>query len=59
MEIIEDLERIPPVRSHQPRKVIDLIQAVEKALNYLIELKSTGAIKNPLVFRSIERKLPN
>lgn len=55
LEIIEYLEMIPP--SHQPRKVIDLIQAVEKALNDLIKLESTGAIKNPLVIRSIESKL--
>ena len=48
LEIIEDLERIPPVRSHQPREAIDLIQAVEQALNDLIKLESTGAIKNPL-----------
>lgn len=57
LEIIEYLEMIPP--SHQPRKVIDLIQAVEKALNDLIKLESTGAIKNPLVIRSIESKLPD
>lgn len=59
LEVIEDLERIPPLKSHQPRKVIDLIQAVEKALNDLTELQSTGAIKNPLVIRSIESKLPD
>jgi len=59
LEIIEDLERIPPLKSHQPRKVIDLIQAVEKALNDLTELESIGAIKNPLVIRSIESKLPD
>lgn len=59
LEIIEDLERIPPVRSHQPRKVIDLVQAVEKALNDLIKLESTVAIKNPLEIRSIESKLPD
>ncbi len=59
LEIIEDLERIPPLKSHQPRKVIDLIRAVEKALNDLTELESTGAIKNPLVIRSIESKLPD
>lgn len=59
LEIIEDLERIPPLKSHQPRKVIDLIQAVEKALNDLTELESSGAIKNPLVIRSIESKLPD
>lgn len=59
LEIIEDLERIPPLKSHQPRKIIDLIQTVEKSLNDLFELESTGAIKNPLMIRSIESKLPN
>ncbi|XP_067280641.1 uncharacterized protein [Pseudorasbora parva] len=59
LEIIDDLERIPPLKSYQPRKVIDLIQAVEKALNDLTELESIGAIRNPLVIRSIESKLPD
>ena len=59
LEIIEDLEKIPPLKSWQPRKVIDMIQSVEKALNDLTELGNTGAIKNPLVVRSIESKLPD
>lgn len=37
--LIEDLERFAPVRSYQPRKVIDPIQTIEKALNSLIELE--------------------
>ncbi len=45
MEIIEELERIPAVKSHQLRKVIDLIQTVEKALSDLTDLGNTGAIK--------------
>lgn len=57
-KIIEDLKRIPPLKSKQPRKVIDLVQAVEKAVNDLTEIESTGDIKNPLVIRSIESKLP-
>lgn len=36
-----------------------VLKAVEKALNDLIDLESTGAIKNPLVTRSIESKLPD
>lgn len=59
LEIIEDLKRIPPIKSHQPRKVIDLVQAVEKAVNDLTEIDITGDIKNPLVIRSIESKLPD
>lgn len=44
MEIIEDLERFPPLRPNQPRRVIDLIRAVEKALRDLAELESIEAI---------------
>ncbi len=58
MEIVEELERIPVMRGNQPRKVIELVQAVEKALVDLTDLGDTGAIKNPLVVRSIESKLP-
>lgn len=58
IEIIEELEKIPPVRGNQPRKVVDLIQTVEKALSDLTDLGNTGALKNPLVVKSIESKLP-
>ncbi|XP_077470803.1 uncharacterized protein LOC144085422 [Stigmatopora argus] len=58
LEIVGDLDKIPVLTSDQPRKVIDMIQAIEKALNDLIELDYTEAIKNPLVIRSIESKLP-
>ncbi|XP_048067116.1 uncharacterized protein LOC125280555 [Megalobrama amblycephala] len=58
MEIIEELERIPAVKGNQLRKVIELIQTVEKALSDLTDLGNTGAIKNPLVIKSIESKLP-
>lgn len=59
LEIIEELEKIPALRANQPRKVIDLIQTVEKALADLTELGDTGAIKNPLATKSIESKLPD
>ncbi|KAI3365757.1 hypothetical protein L3Q82_000765 [Scortum barcoo] len=36
-----------------------MIQSVEKALSDLTELGNTGAIKNPLVVKSIESKLPD
>ncbi|XP_077457237.1 uncharacterized protein LOC144074602 [Stigmatopora argus] len=58
LEIVGDLDKIPVLTSDQPRKVIDMIQAIEKALNDLIELDYTEAIKNMLVIRSIESKLP-
>lgn len=51
-------EKIPAVRSHQPQKIVELIQAVEKALQDLSDLGDTGAIKNPLVTKSIESELP-
>lgn len=59
VEILEELEKMPHVRGNQPRKVIDLIQSVEKALADLAELGNSGAIKNPLVIKSIESKLPD
>lgn len=59
IEILEELEKIPPVKGNQPRKVIDLIQTVEKALADLTDLGNSGAIKNPLVIKSIESKLPD
>lgn len=59
MEVIEDLKRFPPLKPTQPRRVIDFIQALEKALCDLTELESAGAIKNPLIIRSIESKLPD
>ncbi|XP_059209564.1 uncharacterized protein LOC131988465 [Centropristis striata] len=58
IEIVEELQRMPAVRSHQPKKIVELIQAVEKALQDLTDLGDTGAIKNPLVTKSIESKLP-
>ena len=59
IEILEELERIPPARGSQPRRVINLIQAVEKSLADLPELGNSGAIKNPLIIKSIESKLPD
>ncbi|KAK3563891.1 hypothetical protein QTP86_004835 [Hemibagrus guttatus] len=58
MEIVEELERIPAVRGNQTRRVIELIQMVGKALADLTDLGNIGAIKNPLVIKSIESKLP-
>ncbi len=58
MEIVEELEKIPAVRGNPPRKVIELIQTVERSLADLTDLGNVGAIKNPLVIKSIESKLP-
>lgn len=58
VEILEELDKMPQVKGNQPRKVIDLIQAVEKALADLTELGNSGAIRNPLIIKSIESKLP-
>ncbi|KAJ8260443.1 hypothetical protein GJAV_G00182210 [Gymnothorax javanicus] len=59
IEIVEELQRLPAVKSHQPRKIVELIQAVEKALEDLSGLGDTGALKNPLVTKSVESKLPD
>lgn len=56
LEIIEDLEKIPILRANKPRKVIDLIQCIEKALDDLTEHYNTGAINNSLVIKSIESR---
>lgn len=47
VEILEALDKMAQVKGNQPRKVIDLIQAVEKALADLTELGNSGAIRNP------------
>ncbi|XP_028331737.1 uncharacterized protein LOC114481263 [Gouania willdenowi] len=59
IEIVEEIQSTPVIRSHQPKKIIELIQTVEKALSDLSDLDEVGAIKNPLVIRSIESKLPD
>lgn len=59
IEIVEELQRLPAVKSHQPKKIVELIQAVEKSLEDLSDLGDTGALKNPLVTKSIESKLPD
>lgn len=58
LEIVEELQALPPVKSHQPRKIVDMIQVVEKALYDLSGLGNTGALENPLVTKSLESKLP-
>lgn len=45
LEIIEELLALQPVKGHQPRKIVDLIQILEKAFYDIGELKNTGALK--------------
>lgn len=59
IEIVEDLQRLPAVKGNQPRKVIELIQSVVKAYLDLSKLGETGAIKNILMLKSLESKLPD
>ncbi|XP_056127200.1 uncharacterized protein LOC130104596 [Rhinichthys klamathensis goyatoka] len=59
LEIVEELQKLQAVKGNQPRRIVELIQSVEKALVDLNELGRTGAIKNPLVTKTIESKLPD
>ncbi|XP_047221695.1 uncharacterized protein LOC124868446 [Girardinichthys multiradiatus] len=59
IEIVEELQRFPHVKSHQPKRIVELIQGIEKALEDLKDLGDTDALKNPLVTKSIESKLPD
>ena len=58
MEIIKEVENIPPVKGYQYRKMINLIQTVEKALTDLKDLSAEGNIKNASMAFAIEKKLP-
>ena len=56
IEIVEELQRIPPVRGHQPRKIVELIQAVGKALQDLSDLGTVETLKKEwLVFVADKR----
>lgn len=59
IEILEEIEKIVPLKGNQPRKVTDRIQTVEMAPAGLMELGNSGAIRNTLVIKTIETKLPN
>ncbi|KAL4006302.1 alcohol-forming fatty acyl-CoA reductase [Sarotherodon galilaeus] len=58
-DIVLELQELPGVRNNKPREVLQLIQAVERALLDLIDLGCEDAIKNQLVIRSLESKLPD
>ncbi len=55
IEIVEELQGLPAVKGHQPKKIVELIQTVEKALHDLSDLGDIDAIKNPLVTKSFEK----
>lgn len=59
LKIAEDIESLPPVKGNNPRKTIELIQAVERALSNLVILGEEDILKNRLVAQSLERKLPS
>ncbi|CAL9690628.1 unnamed protein product [Knipowitschia caucasica] len=57
--ISKEVHGLPPVKGNNPRKTIELIQAVERALRDLQVLGEEDAMKNRLVAQSIESKLPD
>lgn len=57
--ISKEVQELPPIKGNQPRKTIELIQAVEKALYDLQFLGEEDAVKNRIVAQSIESKLPD
>lgn len=59
LKIAEEVESLPAVRGNNPRKTIELIQAVERALSNLVILGEEDIVKNRLVAQSLERKLPS
>ncbi|CAI5658447.1 unnamed protein product [Oreochromis niloticus] len=58
-DIVLELQELLGVRNNRPREVLQLIQAVERALLDLIDLGCEDAIKNQLVIWSLESKLPD
>jgi len=57
--ISKEVQELPPIKGNQPRKTIELIQAVERALHDLQVLGEEDAVKNRVVAQSIESKLPD
>lgn len=57
--ISKEVQGLPPIKGNQPRKTIELIQAVERALRDLQVLGEEDAVKNRVVAQSIESKLPD
>ncbi|KAL2076309.1 hypothetical protein ACEWY4_028093 [Coilia grayii] len=59
LKISEEVEGLPSVKGNNPRKAIELIQAVERAISNLVILGEEDVIRNHLVAQSLERKLPS
>ncbi|XP_026082522.1 uncharacterized protein LOC113058643 [Carassius auratus] len=58
-EIVLELQSRPAVKNHQPRETLELILAVERAVLDLSDLGCEDAVRNQLVIRSLESKLPD
>lgn len=54
--IAQEVQGLCPIKGNHPRKTIELIQAVERALCDLQVLGEEDAVKNRVVVQSIERK---
>ncbi len=59
LKISEEVQGLPAVKGENPRKAIELIQAVERALSNLVILREEEVIKNRWVAQSLESKLPS
>lgn len=59
LKISEEVHALPPVKGKNPRKAIELIQAVERALSNLVILGEDDILKNRWVAQSLESKLPS
>lgn len=57
--IAQEVQGLSPIKGNHPRKTIELIQAVERALRDLQVLGEEDAVKNRVVVQSIESKLPD
>ncbi|RXN38928.1 gag-pol fusion poly [Labeo rohita] len=57
--IINEIQSLPPVKGNNPRRTIELIQAVERALSNLQILGEEDAVRNRIVAQSLESKLPS
>lgn len=59
LKISEEIHGLPPVKGKNPRKAIELIQSVERALSNLVILGEEDVLKNRWVAQSLESKLPS
>ena len=59
LKISDEVQGLPPVKGDNPRKAIELIQAVERALSNLVILGEEEVIRNRWVAQSLESKLPS